>query len=62
MKDFIYGKYHAWESRPGQYLLSNESTKELSYFRSMDDLINWLWFNDEKAAAKKLHNQKLGEQ
>jgi len=61
MMNFIYGKYHAWQSQPGQYLLSDESKKQLYYFKSIDDLINYLWFNDAKAAAKKLHHQTKGE-
>jgi hypothetical protein len=57
MKAFIFGKWHAWESN-GKVLLSNEETKQLQEFKTIDDCINWLFINGEKEAARALNSHK----
>lgn len=57
MKPFIYGKFHAWESN-SKILLSNEETKHLREFASLDDCINFLFLNGDKEAARALNLHK----
>ena len=42
--------WHAWNVTNTQWLLSHENTKHLSVWSSVDDLINYLWFQDKEAA------------
>lgn len=57
---FEYNQYHLWDSmnpfNPG-YLLSDESKKELTHHKTLDDAINYLYSLD-KDAAKKLNQFK----
>jgi hypothetical protein len=57
MKPFIFGKWHAWEGTVG-ILLSDEDIKKLRQFKTVDEVINWLWFNDDKGAARALNKHK----
>lgn len=45
-----YHDWHAWTFNGTQWLLSHESTKHLTTWSSVDDLINYLWFQDKEAA------------
>ncbi len=56
MKPLIFGKWHFWQG-VGGFLLSNESTKQLSSFPTVDAAVNWLFFQD-KAAARFLNQHK----
>ncbi len=38
-------------------MLSNENTKELRQFKTLDDVINWLFLNGNKEAARHFNNQ-----
>lgn len=49
MKPLIFGKWHFWQG-VGGFLLSNEDTKELSTFKTIDAAVNWLFFTDREAA------------
>lgn len=49
MKPAIFGKWHFWQG-VGGFLLSNEDTKELRSFATVDKTINWLFFVDKEAA------------
>ena len=49
MKPLIFGKWHFWQA-VGGFLLSNEETKELKSFKSIDGAVNWLFFVDKEAA------------
>lgn len=57
MKPFEFQQWHAWESN-GNIMLSNEETKELRQFDSVDDCINWLWLNLFRPAARELNLHK----
>jgi hypothetical protein len=58
---FQHGKWHAWQGT-AHILLSDEDTKELRYFKTANDCINWLYLHtDEKGrdAARALgHHMK----
>ena len=54
-----YHEWHAWNANRTQWLLSHESTKHLTTWSSVDDLINYLWFQDKEAA--RVLNKKLKE-
>jgi len=49
-------EWHAWNTSPTQWLLSDESTKNLTAWSSVDDLINYLWFQDQ-VAARAFHER-----
>lgn len=53
----IFDNWHTWESN-GKQLLSNEVTKELSYFSNIDMVINWLMLNGFRDAAKHFNSHK----
>ena len=55
--NFISGKWHAWDAtsiKPG-ILLSDEDTKTLRRFDTVDDAVTWLYVNGEKLAARAMH-------
>ena len=52
-----YHEWSAWEATPTQWLLSDESTKHLTTWSSVDDLITYLWFQDKEAA--RVFNARL---
>ena len=49
MKPLIFGKWHFWQA-VGGFLLSNESKKELFSFATIDEAVNFLFFEDKEAA------------
>ncbi len=49
MKPLIFGKWHFWQA-VGGFLLSNEETKELKSFKTVDAAVNFLFFADKEAA------------
>ena len=56
----IFKNWHTWESN-GKQLLSNEDTKELREFDNSDQVINWLFLNGSKEAARYFNsNKKVG--
>ncbi len=55
MKEWIFDKWHAWQEISNGVLLSDEDTKILRQFASVDETINWLYLNGEKPAARALH-------
>ena len=55
-----YHDWHAWNATPTQWLLSHENTKHLSVWSSVDDLINYLWFQDKEAA--RVFNARFKEE
>lgn len=58
IKPFTFDYWCFWQSKHDQFLLSNEKIKQLHYFKSLDDAINWLYFNGNKEAARSLNNHK----
>lgn len=48
--------WHFWQD--SQFMLSDESTKELRAFNAIDDCVNWLWLNGEKQAARAVNALK----
>ena len=56
----VYHDWHAWEAKPTQWLLSDESTKHLTTWSSVDDMITYLWFKD--IAAARVFNARLKDQ
>ena len=52
-----YHDWCAWNANPTQWLLSNQDTSHLSVWSSVDDLINYLWFQDREAA--RVFNARL---
>jgi hypothetical protein len=56
-----YHDWQAWNASPTQWLLSHQDTSHLSVWSSVDDLINYLWFQDKEAARafhEKFKDQK----
>lgn len=51
-----YGNWHWWQG--AQFMLSDESTKELRAFESIDDCVNWLWLNGFRDAARAINGSK----
>lgn len=49
MKPLIFGPWHFWQG-VGGFLLSNEESKALRSFATVDAAINWLFFVDKEAA------------
>ncbi|MDX9668731.1 hypothetical protein [Pseudomonas sp. P8_250] len=54
VKAFISGHWHAWQGT-AKVMLSDESSKELREFDSVDDCVNWLFMNEQKDAARALN-------
>lgn len=50
IEPFEVGKWHVWEGAAGKVMLSDEDTKTLRSFSSLDDVVNFLWFEDQPAA------------
>lgn len=50
------GNWHFWQG--SQFMLSNETTKELRAFDSIDDCVNWLWLSGERDAARAVNRLK----
>tara|TARA_R110002096_G_scaffold212838_1_gene400310 strand:- start:18 stop:233 length:216 start_codon:yes stop_codon:yes gene_type:complete len=48
-----YKDWHAWNANRTQWLLSHESTKHLTTWSSVDDLINYLWSQDIDTSGKE---------
>ena len=61
-KAFQHGKWHAWQGT-AHILLSNEDVKELRYFKTADDCINWLYLDKQgdKEAARALNKHVKGD-
>tara|TARA_R110002153_G_C13156847_1_gene482633 strand:+ start:391 stop:576 length:186 start_codon:yes stop_codon:yes gene_type:complete len=57
MKALEYKNWHAWAGTTG-IMLSNESTKQLQQFNHIDDVINWLFLNGERGAARHFNSKK----
>jgi hypothetical protein len=55
--NFICGKWHAWDGTAG-VLLSDEDTKTLRSFPTVDDCITWLYGEGERIAARALNIEK----
>jgi hypothetical protein len=56
--NFIHGKWHAWDGSSNKILLSDEDTKTLRSFNTLDDCITWLYIQGEKDAARALNALK----
>lgn len=57
--NFIYQNWHAWTGN-ASILLSDEDTKTLRSFPSVDDAITWLYLEGHKGAARALNATKSG--
>jgi hypothetical protein len=57
MKPLAFKNWHVWSGTVG-VLLSNENTKHLQQFNNIDDVINWLFLNDEREAARYFNSMK----
>jgi|GEM_PF-6552358 len=55
-----YNDWHAWQAKPTQWLLSDESTKHLTTWSSVDDMLTYLFFQDKEAA--RVFNARLKDQ
>ena len=49
-----FKEWHTWSATKG-YLVSNENTKKLLRFDELDDVINYLWIEGAKDAARSLN-------
>ena len=54
----IINKVHYWQNTQGAICISLEDIKKFMTFESLDDAINWLYFNDYKTEARHLNNVK----
>lgn len=57
MKSLKYKNWHVWQGTVG-VLLSDEDNKRLQQFDNIDAVINWLYFNGEKEAARNFNKGK----
>lgn len=60
MTTATYANWHAWENGnpfAPRVLLSDEDIKQLRYFHTWDDAINWLYLNGNKEAARAINSQ-----
>lgn len=55
--NFIHNQWHAWPCIGGFYL-SDENAKKLRQFKTIDDVINWLYLSGEKDAARAFNKMK----
>lgn len=59
MKPFIFNHWHAWHGTK-TILLSDENKKILREFKTIDDCVNWLFFNGYRDAARNLNKHVKG--
>ena len=59
MKTFIFENWHAWEG-VRCVLLSDENANKLRGFDSWDDVINFLFLDGAKDAARALNKELKG--
>lgn len=57
MKALEYKNFHIWKGTSG-IMLSNEDNKQLQQFSNINDVINWLFLNGEREAARYFNNKK----
>lgn len=53
----IFENWHAWQGT-ASILLSDEMSKKLREFKTIDDAINWLFTNGARPAARALNAHK----
>lgn len=58
MFTFIFNHWHAWQNTQGRYMLSDENTKRLHSFATLDGAINYLFLHGERDAARALNAAK----
>lgn len=51
----IYKHWHIWQTDRNKFLVSNEETKKLTEFSTIDGAINFLYFNGNIEAARALN-------
>lgn len=54
----IYNEVHYWINTQGQLLVSNEGTKKLQSFDSVDTAINFYYIKGNKGLARHLNSVK----
>lgn len=47
---------HYWSGTQGVLMVSDENTKRLMSFDSLDDAVNWLYLSGFKDSARELNN------
>ena len=47
---------HIWKGTK-LILVSFEDTKALAYYKTIDDVVNWLWVSGYKETARKFNKQ-----
>lgn len=60
---FEYEHWHVWEVCNGfssGWMLSDESVKRLRQFKTADDVVNFLYLNDAKQAARAFNAHVKG--
>lgn len=55
MEPFEWHNWHAWTVCTGRVVLSDESVKKLRDFADIDAVINWLFLEGQKDAARALN-------
>jgi len=56
IKPFIFNQWHVWDNLNNAFLLSNEETKDLKQFKTLDDCVNYLYLiANDKMAARELN-------
>lgn len=55
MFTFIHKHWHIWQASRNKFIVSNEDTKKLTEFSTIDGAINFLYFNDNIEAARALN-------
>jgi hypothetical protein len=56
MRTAQFKNWSAWDAVSG-VLLSDDTIAKLRAFASWDDVINWLYLNDHKDAARAINKQ-----
>ena len=53
----LIGNIAYWQSKPNQWLVSYEDIKKLMEFETLDDVINYLYLDGHKEAARELNRR-----
>lgn len=48
---------HYWKNTQGKLMVSNETNKTLKSFNSIDEAVNFLFFNGFKESARQLNKE-----
>lgn len=59
LKAFEFQQWHIWQGT-ADILVSDQTSDELRYFRTVDDVVNWLYLEGHKEAARAFNAHAKG--